>query len=734
MKAQSKIKGVSAEAQVKWKKFDSKILNFKGETLFEMNNIEAPEAWSQTAVDIVASKYFFKGHEKSVKQLVSRVARGLETALVQSQILKTKNEIKNYINELKLGLYRQEFAFNSPVWFNCGLSETYKAKSFSPQHYAFNFKNKKIDPAIDVYRRPQSSACFIQSVDDSLESIFDLLKTEAMLFKFGSGTGTNFSSLRSRFENLKSGGTSSGLISFLEIFDKSAGSIKSGGVTRRAAKMVCLDIDHPEIMDFIEWKKKEEKKARVLVEAGYESTLDGKVYRTISGQNSNNSVRVTDSFMQQVLKNGEWNLRYPSSRKIHQKVKAQEIWKAVCDSAWECADPGVQYDDTINKFHMSKASGPIRASNPCSEFMYLDNTACNLASLNLIKFFNEGIFNTEKFTRNIDRIFKMQDALVDFSSYPSQQIAENSHRHRPIGLGFANLGSLLMLMGIPYDSDRARAWAGMITATMTAQCYLTSSEIARIKTPFAEYNKNKKSALAVIAKQMNAVHQIDWSKLPEDSKKATYALWLKAVSNIKKHGLRNAQVTVIAPTGTIGLVMDCGTTGIEPDYSLVKNKKLSGGGVLRIVNESLQKVLENLGYSDSDKNQIVHHIINTGSVMNCKNLKPEHRAIFQTASGDNSISPEGHLLMMAAVQPFISGAISKTVNLPAESTREDISDVYMKAWKLNLKSVSLYRDQSKFVQPLSSVSQKCVVCGFKTVLESGCYKCHNCGFVSACVG
>ncbi len=734
MEAQSKKKWVSAEAQVKWKKFDSKILNSQGAAIFGMKNIEAPASWSQTAVDIVASKYFFKGHEKSVRQLVNRVARGLETAIVQSKIFKNKNDIKNYINEIKLGLYRQEFAFNSPVWFNCGLSETYKAKSKSDQHYAFNFKNKKIEPVPDVYKRPQSSACFIQSVDDSLESIFDLLKTEAMLFKFGSGTGTNFTNLRSRFENLKSGGTSSGLISFLEIFDKSAGSIKSGGVTRRAAKMVCLDVDHPEIMDFIEWKKKEEKKARVLVDAGYESSLDGEVYRTISGQNSNNSVRVTDLFMQQVLKNGDWNLKYPSSRKIHQKIKAQEIWKAVCDSAWECADPGVQFDDTINKFHMSKASGPIRASNPCSEFMYLDNTACNLASLNLIKFFNNNTFNIEKFSRDVDRIFKAQDSLVDYASYPTQQIAENSHRHRPIGLGFANLGSLLMLMGIPYDSDQARAWAGMITATMTAQCYFTSSEIARIKTPFAEYLKNKKSALAVIAKQMNAVHEIDWSKLPEDYKKSTYTLWMKAVSSIKKHGLRNAQVTVIAPTGTIGLVMDCGTTGIEPDYSLVKNKKLSGGGVLRIVNESLEKVLENLGYSDSNKNQIIHHIINTGSVMNCENLKSEHRAIFQTASGDNPISPDGHLLMMAAVQPFISGAISKTVNLPSSSTREDISDVYMKAWKLNLKSVSLYRDQSKFVQPLSSVSQKCVVCGFKTILESGCYKCHNCGFVSACVG
>ncbi len=730
MKAKSK----QIETQIPWKKFNSKILNSDGQTLFELKNIEAPSFWSQTAVDIVASKYFYQGREKSVKQLVSRIGNGLRTALIQSQIFKNKKEIENHINQIKLGLYRQEFAFNSPVWFNCGLSETYKMKSASELHYALNFKNKKIELASDVYKRPQSSACFIQSVEDDMESIFDLLKTEAMLFKYGSGTGTNFTNLRSRFENLKSGGLSSGLISFLEIFDKSAGSIKSGGVTRRAAKMVCLDVDHPEILDFIEWKKKEEKKARILISAGLEGSLDGEVYRTISGQNSNNSVRVTDQFMQEVLKNGDWNLKYPSNGKLYKKIKAKEIWDSLCESAWECADPGVQFHDTINRSHMCKISGEIRASNPCSEFMFLDNTACNLASLNLIKYYNDEVFSIDKFTNHIDLVFKAQDALVDFSSYPSKQIAENSYRHRPIGLGFANLGSLLMLMGIPYESQLGRAWAAMITATMTAQCYLTSSQIAKIKTPFSEYQKNKKSASMVMTKQMKAVVDIDWSVLPSEYKKSTLDLWLKAMTHVKKHGLRNAQVTVIAPTGTIGLVMDCGTTGIEPDYSLVKNKKLSGGGQLRMVNELFDQILHNLKYTDLERKQILHHILNTGSVMNCKFLKAEHRAIFQTAQGDNKISPEGHLLMMAAVQPFISGAISKTVNLPVESKVSDISAVYLKAWKLNLKSVSLYRDQSKFVQPLSDLSQKCVVCGHKTILESGCYKCHNCGYVSACVG
>lgn len=730
----NEFKVIPAENQIVWKTFNSKIINSQGEIIFELNNIEAPETWSQTAVDIAASKYFYKGVETSVRQLVTRIGQGLQKAIEHSQIFKSKNEIQNYINEIKLGLYRQEFAFNSPVWFNCGLFETYKAHSESRQHYALNFKRKKIEPVTHVYKRPQLSACFIQSVDDSMESIFDLLKTEAVLFKYGSGTGTNFTNLRSRFEKLKSGGTSSGLISFLEIFDKSAGSIKSGGVTRRAAKMVCLDVDHPEIIEFIEWKKKEEKKAQALSQAGYDGSLDGEVYRTISGQNSNNSVRLTDQFMRQVLKDGEWSLRYPSNRKVHKKMKAREIWNSLCESAWTCADPGVQFHDTINKFNMCKVSGEIRASNPCSEFMFLDNTACNLASLNLIKFYREGLFQVSQFTHHIDLIFKSQDAIVDFASYPTRQVAENSFRFRPIGLGFANLGSLLILMGIPYDSQQGRAWAAMISATMTAQSYLTSSELARLKKPFAEYKKNKKSVLEVFAQQMKAVQEIDWSQLPSEYKKNTSFLWMKASENIKKYGLRNSQVTVIAPTGTIGLVMDCGTTGIEPDYSLVKNKKLSGGGQLRIVNESLEKVLKNLQYSEIEKNQILHHIINTGSVKNCSVLKSEHLSIFQTAQGDHQISVDGHLLMMSAVQPFISGAISKTVNLPAEAQVSDIADVYMKAWKLNLKSVSLYRDQSKFVQPLSDIGQKCIICGHRTTLESGCYKCHNCGYVSACVG
>lgn len=732
------------EDQIPWKRFDSKIVDIQGSVIFEMKDIEAPAFWSQTAVDITASKYFFNGsgaaRERSVRQLVNRIAKGLETALIQSKIFKTRKEILQHIDRIKWGLYQQHFAFNSPVWFNCGLSESYKIKSAKSEHFALNLRSKKIQKIEDVYLRPQVSACFIQSVDDSMESIFNLLKSEAMLFKYGSGTGTNFTPLRSKYETLKSGGKSSGLISFLEIYDKSAGSIKSGGITRRAAKMVCLDVDHPEILDFIDWKKHEEGKAQALVKAGYNGSLDGEVYRTISGQNSNNSVRVTDQFMHAVRENNEWNLKYPSSQKIFRKIAATEIWSRLCQSAWECADPGIQFHDTINSYNTCKASDQIRASNPCSEFMFLDDTACNLASLNLARFYKDKKFDLKEFVSSVDLVFKTQEALVDYSSYPTELIAYNSFRYRPIGLGFANLGSLLMLMGLPYDSHEARAWAGTITAAMTAQSYLSSVQIAQKKSPFPEYKKNKRSVLAVIQKQFSAIKKIDWVHIPAEHKKAVFSLWKQLLTDVKKYGLRNSQVTVIAPTGTIGLLMDCGTTGIEPDYSLVKNKKFSGGGYLTITNPVVEQTLKNLSYKQQDIDQIMAHIAREGTVVNCSVLQKDHYKIFQTAQGKNAISAEGHLLMMAAVQPFLSGAISKTVNLAAEAQIQDVSNVYMKAWELGLKSVSLYRDQSKFIQPLSSLGSildhqmKCIVCKNSMVLEGGCYKCHNCGFVSACVG
>ena len=725
------------EKSIQWKNFDSKILDMNQNIIFSQKNIQAPAFWSQTAVDIAASKYFYKekNKEKSIQQLVNRIVSGFNTALMHSKILKSTHDRKKYLDLIKLGLYHQNFAFNSPVWFNCGIYEAYKTRTHGVGHYAYNFKNKKIELIENNYQRPQTSACFIQSVDDSMESIFTLLKTEALLFKYGSGSGTNFSQLRSRYENLKSGGLSSGLISFLEIFDKSAGSIKSGGITRRAAKMVCLDVDHPEIIDFIEWKKNEELKAQALIAGGFSGSFEGEVYKTISGQNSNNSVRLTNQFMNSVIKNKSWNLKYPSNKKIYKKILAKKIWDSLCQSAWACADPGVQFHDTINEFNMCADSEKINASNPCSEFMFLDNTACNLASINLIKFITpENKFDFKLFVKNVDLVFKIQEALVDYSSYPTKLIAERSHRFRPIGLGFANLGSLLMQFGFSYESEQGRALASVITATMTAQCYLTSANLAKELGPFLEYKKNKKSVARVIQKQFTALKKIDWSYFSTEDKKSTFDLWQQAIHQIDKHGLRNAQVTVIAPTGTIGLVMDCGTTGIEPDYSLIKNKKLSGGGNIKMVNPSIKISLQNLNYKVLSVQSILDYILKSGSVKNCKSLKLEHLDIFKTAQGDHTISAAGHLLMMAAVQPFISGAISKTVNLPESATVTDISEVYMKAWKLKLKSVALYRDQSKFIQPLTLVNNKCLVCGGQTILESSCYKCANCGYTSACVG
>lgn len=714
----------------KWKRVTSKILDQDGTTLFEMKNIKAPESWSQNAIDIAASKYLFKGYENSIEQLVKRICMGLSTAYKKSGLFSAQ-EIKEKIHFIEEAILDQRAAFNSPVWFNCGLYEAYQLNSYSEQ-YAYNYQKKKVEKISNAYARPQGSACFIQSVEDNMESIFDLLKSESRLFRYGSGTGSNFSNLRSKYEKLKNGGYSSGLISFLEIFDKSAGAIKSGGTTRRAAKMVCLDADHPEILDFITWKQKEEQKAKALIKEGYSASLDGEVYRTISGQNSNNSVRLTDSFVKKYLADESWNLNFRSG-KVYKKIKAKELWDSICQSAWDCADPGVQFDDTINKFHTCKESGKIRSSNPCSEFMFLDDTACNLASINLIKFFNveKTEFDLEGFLKTVETFFEAQEALVDYASYPTEKIAQNSHDYRPLGMGFTNLGGLLMLMGIAYDSEEARAWAGFITSTMTAQSYKTSSAMAKKIGPFPGYKKNKKSMKKVLDLHAKANQNIAWALLPKDYEAHVKKQW-KEISNSE---FRNAQATVIAPTGTIGLVMDCVTTGIEPEYSLMKMKKLSGGGVLEQPNSIVSKTLEVLGYSEEEAKSILDYLKVHRTFKNCKILKEVHHKVFQTAQGDDAISADGHLLMMAAVQPFISGAISKTVNLKVSTKVEEISEVYLKAWKLGLKSVALYRDQSKFVQPITHEElNKCPICGSKTQIESGCYRCTQCGFTSACVG
>lgn len=731
--------GKKAKDLFKWKFHDSQISGAQDQIYYQKKKVKAPAGWSNTAIDIAASKYFRKSikAENSIEALIERIGSGLQTAATHSKLFKNNSEIKTFIEEIKYILYSQKAAFNSPVWFNLGLKETYKLKSEN-ERYAWDYKKKQVGLIHDAYLRPQTSACFIQSVDDNLESIFELLKSEAKLFKYGSGSGTNFSNLRSKFEFLSSGGTSSGLISFLEVFDAAAGAIKSGGTTRRAAKMVCVDLAHPEIVDFITWKMKEEKKALALIKEGYSSELDGEAYKTVSGQNANNSVRVPDHFMKSLGKNKKWKLLGRADTKVSQSLSVDDLWKQICEAAWNCADPGLQFDDTINSYHTCAATDRIKASNPCSEYMFLDDSACNLASVNLVKFLDdEQNFKINDFIHTLQLIFMAQECLVDYSSYPTKKVAVNSHDYRPLGLGFANLGSFFMRKGIAYDSGEARAWAGFISALMTGTAYSISAEMSKNLGAFTGFKKNKKSMLAVMNKHQRSLKNIDWKFIPKEFKAETEKYWKNAIQMGKATGFRNAQATVIAPTGTIGLVMDCDTTGIEPDFSLIKNKKLSGGGHLKIVNQSVQVALKKLNYSNEKIKKILQQIEETGSVLK-SDIRSEHRSIFACATGELALLQSAHLSMMVAVQPFISGAISKTVNLPASATVDDISETYKQAWKLGLKSIAIYRDGSKFVQPLNSgVIKKttypnCTECGEETYLESGCYRCANCGTTTAC--
>lgn len=725
----------------KWKFVDSQIVGADGQIYFEKKKVKAPEAWSSTAIDIAASKYFRKSvtDEKSIEALVERVALGLKAAALNSALFADKKSVDVFVEEIKFILYSQKAAFNSPVWFNLGLKEAYKLKSMN-ERFAWDYKAKKVAAVQDAYLRPQTSACFIQSIEDSLESIFDLVKSEAKLFKYGSGSGTNFSNLRSKDEFLSSGGTSSGLISFLEVFDKAAGAIKSGGTTRRAAKMVCLDLDHPEIIEFINWKFQEERKAVALIKAGYSHELDGEAYKSISGQNSNNSVRVTDGFMKNLGQSKPWILKGRADKKYKKTIQADDLWNQICVAAWSCADPGMQFSDTINRFHTCSETDTIHASNPCSEYLFLDDSACNLASLNLAAFLdNDQNFNVVDYVHTLRLMFIAQECLVDHSSYPTEKIARNSHDYRPLGLGFANLGSFFMRRGVSYDSDEARAWAGFITALMTGVAYATSAEMADVLGPFVGFKKNKKPMVGVLKKHQQALKKINWSFIPPEFQILVDRCWSEALRLGQVSGYRNAQATVIAPTGTIGLVMDCDTTGIEPDFSLIKYKKLAGGGRLKIVNQSVPPALRKLGYSSEEIAKIIQQIAATGSVVNSL-VRNIHHGVFACATGELSLSSGAHLGMMAAVQPFISGAISKTVNLPNSASIEDVSRTYQQAWKLGLKSIAIYRDGSKFVQPLSSADSNknnypnCVECGFETVLESGCYRCLNCGTTTACVG
>lgn len=746
-----------------------------GNIVSEMSGISVPEAWSQLAVDILASKYLRKtgipesGHENSLKQVIERITKTLEahSKLCLGWDQKTATQFRK---ELSVLLVHQMGAFNSPVWFNCGLFQTYGIQG-RKGHFRFDEKKKRVIEVEDNYKFPQASACFIQSVQDDLLAIFDLLKSEAMLFKYGSGSGTNFSSIRGKEEPIEGGAKASGVLSFLDVFDRAAGATKSGGVTRRAAKMVVLDCDHPEVVDFIRWKAKEEKKAKILIQAGFDADFEGEAYRTVGGQNANHSVRVSDAFMKAVETNQSWLLIQRTSGAAQKTLPAKQIWKEMAQAAWECADPGVQFEDTIQSWHTCPKSGPIRASNPCSEYLFLDDSACNLASLNLVKFLPETMtFEHEAMIQAVERFVLAGEVLVSLSSYPTAQIAENSFRFRPLGIGYANLGSFLMRQGMAYDSDSARSWAAALTALMTGVAYRKSAQMAQSLGPFDGFSENRTEMLKVIERHCEALDSISLEVLPE---KLTHVLkreWNEAFSLGKKVGYRNAQVTVLAPTGTIGLLMDCDTTGIEPDYALVKYKKLSGGGFFKIVNQSVPLALHHLGYNDAQVEAILQWIAENETIEGAPHLKQEHLAVFDCANrcgenGQRFIAPSGHLKMMAAVQPFLSGGISKTVNLPKETTVEEIQSIFLDAWKLGVKAVSVYRDGSKSSQPLSThhqslkstpthsepgpstesqptrrfsprsdeaIQMKCAECGHATIQSGSCFRCLNCGRTTGC--
>jgi ribonucleoside-diphosphate reductase alpha chain len=799
--------GVDPLDQVAYELRDSVISNPDGSVVFACRGAEIPRSWSQLATDIAVSKYFrraglhgdAKKGETSARQLVYRVAHTIREAGESRGYFRSAAEADTFEAELAHMLITQVGAFNSPVWFNCGLFQRYGIEG-SGGNWAWSDAQGTVAETANAYEAPQCSACFIQSANDDLMSIFELVKNEARLFKYGSGTGSNFSALRGRQEKLSGGGTSSGLMSFLEVFDRAAGSTKSGGTTRRAAKMVCLDMDHPEIVDFIEWKSREEKKAQALIAAGYPADFNGEAYHTVSGQNSNNSVRVTEAFMQAVVNDGTWETRARTTGKCVDKIPARELWTKVAKAAWACADPGVQYDSTINDWHTCPNSGRINASNPCSEYMFLDDTACNLSSLNLTKFLVEGADGSLRFDiegyRHAARVFFLaQEILVDYSSYPTKAIAQNSHDYRPLGLGYANLGTLLMVLGIAYDSPEGRSMAAALTAILTGQAYRVSAEVAGHKGPFAGYARNREPMLRVMRKHRDAAYAIDAASCPADLFGAAKEDWDEAVRLGEQYGYRNAQATVLAPTGTIGLLMDCDTTGIEPDFALVKFKKLAGGGYFKIVNASVERALGRLGYSKAQIAEILAYVVGTNTFLGapvvnreylkgkgftneditrlegqlpgaftvegvfsafglgadlCKrlgleeaakapgwnllahwgltraqidllgdtllgrmtvegapHLRDEHLPVFDCANrcgkhGTRYLKPMSHVQMMAAVQPFLSGAISKTVNLPNDATVDEVMDVYTQGWKLGLKAVALYRDGCKASQPLST--------------------------------
>jgi ribonucleoside-diphosphate reductase alpha chain len=678
---------VSPFDAVEWEKRVAQIGNEKGQVIFRQENVEVPKSWSQTATNIVASKYFHgkqdtPQRESSVRQLIGRVVNTIVNWGDAGRYFASAAARDAFRDDLTHLLVQQKMSFNSPVWFNVG-----------------------------VQPKPQCSACFINSVQDDMKSIMDLVKTEGMLFKWGSGTGTNFSALRGSHETLSGGGIASGPVSFMKGFDAFAGVIKSGGKTRRAAKMVILNVDHPDIVQFIESKMREERKAHVLIEQGYDSSIDGEAYSSVFFQNANHSVRVTDEFMQAVESDRDWWTRNVTDGSPADKLRARDLLKSISESAWHCGDPGMQYDSTVNRWHTCKATARINASNPCSEYMFLDDTACNLASLNLMKFLGpNGVFDVEGFRHAVDVTITAQEILVDNASYPTPRIAENSHKFRPLGLGYANLGALLMSLALPYDSDGGRDMAGAITALMCGEAYAQSARIAERLGPFPEFAVNREPMLDVIRMHRDSARPIKPENVQAPLLAGARQAWDDALTLGERHGYKNSQVTVLAPTGTIGFMMDCDTTGIEPDLALVKHKKLVGGGLIKIVNNTVPQALMRLGYSPEQSSQIVSHIDAEGTIERAPGLKPEHLPVFDCslapAGGGRSIAWRGHLKMMAAVQPFLSGAISKTINMPEESTVEDIIQAYIESWKLGLKAVAIYRDNSKRTQPLSAAGAK----------------------------
>jgi ribonucleoside-diphosphate reductase alpha chain len=804
------------------------IRNPSGEVVFEMNNVEVPRTWSQIATDILAQKYFRKagvpqpdgslGRETSAKQVAHRMANCWRVWGERYGYFATEKDAQVFYEELVYSILNQMCVPNSPQWFNTGLYESYGIKGKPQGHYYVDPADEELKRSTSAYERPQPHACFILSVSDDLVNdggIMDLWVREARIFKYGSGVGTNFSQLRGEGEKLSGGGTSSGLMSFLKIGDRAAGAIKSGGTTRRAAKMVCLDLDHPEIVEFVNWKVEEEKKVGALINAGYPSDYEGEAYKTVSGQNSNNSVRIPNDFFKVLQEDGEWELKGRMDGRVMKKIPARELWNQIAYAAWRCADPGTQYDTTINEWHTCPNGGRINASNPCSEYMFLDNTACNLASANLMKFYDTktNTFDVDGYEYNCRLWTVVLEVSVLMAQFPSKEVAQLSYEYRTLGLGYANLGTLLMVSGISYDSEEARAIAGALTAIMTGISYKTSAEMAQVLGTFPRYEENKEDMLRVMHNHRLAAYDADKYEglslkpqgikvqyCPADLLKAACKAWDDAVELGEKHGYRNAQATVIAPTGTIGLVMDCDTTGVEPDFALVKFKKLSGGGYFKIINQSVPVALRNLGYSEKEAVSIVKYAVGTasfagapfinhqslsekgfiadeikrldaavasafeigfvfnkytlgeeclqrlgftpelyndfewsllealgfsdeqidaandyvcgtGMLEGAPYLKDEHLPVFDCANkcgkkGQRFIHANGHIRMMGATQPFISGAISKTINLPHEATVDEIASAYMLSWQLGLKANALYRDGSKLSQPLSNKSDK----------------------------